>query len=227
MEERWENEAVRRRALALPLLYFCFYMLGFLLLEEHVHPRYWISSDLDAYIPFCAAFLIPYLAWFPMVVGMYAYFYRRDPESYLSLCRGMVVGLTICLALYAIFPNGQLLRRPIQGEDLLSQLVRLLRRMDTPTNVCPSIHVFVTVTVALTAGRSRAMARQRLLRGALMVLWVLICLSTVFLKQHSVVDVALGAALALVLDLIQRQRRPESWFLFRLLQPRDRRTALD
>ena len=63
------------------------------------------------------------------------------------------------------------------------------------------------------------MARQRLLRGALMVLCVLICLSTVFLKQHSVVDVALGAALALVLDLILRQRRPESWFLFASSSP--------
>ena len=74
---------------------------------------------------------------------------------------------------------------------------------------------------------ARAMARQRLLRGALMVLCVLICMSTVFLKQHSIVDVALGTALGLGLDLLLRQRRPESWLLFRLLQPRKGRTALD
>ena len=74
---------------------------------------------------------------------------------------------------------------------------------------------------------ARAMARQRLLRGALMILSVLICMSTVFLKQHSIVDVALGAALALALDLLLRQRHPESWLLFRLLRPRNSRTALD
>ena len=130
-------------------------------------------------------------------------------------------------AIYAVFPNGQLLRRPIVGDDLFSEMVRLLRKTDTPTNVCPSIHVFVTVTVALAAARSRAMARQRLLKGALMVLCVLICMSTVFLKQHSIVDVALGTALGLGLDLLLRQRRPESWLLFRLLQPRKGRTALD
>ena len=60
-----------------------------------------------------------------------------------------------------------------------------------------------------------------------MILSVLICMSTVFLKQHSIVDVALGAALALALDLLLRQRHPESWLLFRLLRPRNSRTALD
>ena len=227
MEVRWENEQLRRRMLALPVFYFFLYMLCFILLEEYVHPRYWISSDLDAHIPFCAPFILPYLAWFPMVAGMFWYFYKKDPESYLYLCRGMLLGLTICLAIYAVFPNGQLLRRPIVGDDLFSEMVRLLRKTDTPTNVCPSIHVFVTVTVALAAARSRAMARQRLLKGAPTVLCVLICMSTVFLKQHSIVDVALGTALGLGLDLLLRQRRPESWLLFRLIQPRKGRTALD
>ena len=227
MDAPWENEQTRRRMLALPIFYFFLYMVCFFLLEEYVHPRYWISSGLDAYIPFCAAFILPYLAWFPMVAGMFWYFYKKDPESYLYLCRGMLLGLTICLAIYAVFPNGQLLRRPIVGDDLFSEMVRLLRKTDTPTNVCPSIHVFVTVTVALEAARSQAMARQPLLRGALMALCVLICMSTVFLKQHSIVDVALGAALSLGLDFLLRQRRPESWLLFRLLQPRKGRAALD
>ena len=58
----WDDERVRRRMLAVPILYFMFYMICFVLLESYVRPRYWIASDLDAYIPFCAAFLIPYVA---------------------------------------------------------------------------------------------------------------------------------------------------------------------
>ena len=38
-----------------------------------------------------------------------------------------------------------------------------------------------------------------------MVLSLLICLSTVFLKQHSVVDVVCGAALAVGLDAVLRR----------------------
>ena len=106
MVPNWGDEGTRRRMLVVPVLYFLFYMICFVLLEEYVRPKYWIASDLDAYIPFCAAFLIPYLAWFLLVPGMCWYFYRRDPEQYLYLCRMIIVGLTICLALYAIFPNG-------------------------------------------------------------------------------------------------------------------------
>lgn len=205
MESFWEDERTRRRMLAVPVVYFVLYMICFLLLEEYVHPKYWISSDLDAYIPFCEVFIIPYVAWFPLVPGMFWYFYKKDPESYLYLCRAILLGLTICLAIYAVFPNGQLLRRPIQGDNLLCRLVKLLRTTDTPTNVCPSIHVFVSVTVALAAARSRTLADQMRRKAALTVLVVLICMATVFLKQHSIVDVACGVALSLVLDVCVRK----------------------
>ena len=207
MEQSWGDERTRRRMLAVPIVYFFLYMICFTLLEEYVHPKYWISSALDAYIPFCEAFLIPYVAWFPLVPGVFWYCYKRDPDSYSYLCRTILLGLTICLAIYAIFPNGQLLRQPVPHHNILSELVVLLRKTDTPTNVCPSIHVFVSVTVAMAVARSRAMAAQPRRRAALIVLCGLICMSTVFLKQHSIVDVICGAALSLVLDILVRKSR--------------------
>ena len=225
MEQYWRDERTRRRMLAVPIIYFAFYMICFMLLEEYVRPKFWISSDLDAYIPFCAAFLIPYLAWFPLVPGMFWYFYKHEPESFLHVRRMAIIGLTICLAIYALFPNGQLLRRPIVGDDILSQLVILLRKTDTPTNVCPSIHVFMTVNVALAGLRSRAMGTQRSRQAALLVLSVLICLSTVFLKQHSVVDLVCGAALGVGLDMVLR-RSSVGMGLFRAVAAR-KNTAME
>ena len=197
MEQYWSDERTRRRMLAVPIVYFVFYVVCFMLLEEYVRPKFWISSDLDAYIPFCAAFLIPYLAWFPLVPGMFWYFYKREPESFIHLSRMTIIGLTICLAIYALFPNGQLLRRPIVGDDILSQLVILLRKTDTPTNVCPSIHVLGAVAVLATAWHARGLSTPAW-RGALTVLTVLICLSTVFLKQHSALDVAAALPLCAI-----------------------------
>lgn len=205
MENAEEQIRLGRRMLAVPVIYFFFYMGCFLLLEKFVQPRYWISSSLDAYIPFFEGFLIPYMLWFPLVPWILFYFWRKDMESYLHLCRVMLTGLTLCLLLYAILPNGQLLRRPLARDNILCKAVEFIRMTDTPTNVCPSIHVFISVSIALAVARANSFRTHCRARIGIILLTVLICMSTVFLKQHSIIDVACGTALSLTLDTLDRK----------------------
>ncbi len=88
------------------------------------------------------------------------------------------------------------------GSDIFARLVRAIYRSDTPMNVCPSIHVFNSVTLLLAYYRSRIFdaPRRRWMRPAAMVLCMSITLSTMLLKQHSVIDVVFGLLLALLLD---------------------------
>ena len=78
----------------------------------------------------------------------------------------------------------------------------MIYRSDTPMNVCPSIHVFNSVTLMLAYYRSAVFdaPRRRWMRPAAMVLCVSITMSTMLLKQHSVIDVVFGLLLALALD---------------------------
>lgn len=219
MEQTLTPRQTQLRMLAVPVGYFFVYMLCFVLLESLVRPKYWISSSLDAYIPFCEGFIIPYLLWFPLIPTMFLYFLKRDPESYVYLCRTVLTGLTVCLILYALFPNGQLLRRPLPRDNILCQLVALLRKSDTPTNVCPSIHAFVSVTIGIAVSRAASLRAHPGIRRGLWTLVVLICMATVFLKQHSIVDVACGVALSLSMDLLVRRWRP-GLGLLRLVLPK-------
>ena len=58
--------------------------------------------------------------------------------------------MTMALLFYAIVPNGLALRpRYVPGNDIFAKAVRSLYRTDTPMNVCPSIHVFNSVTLML------------------------------------------------------------------------------
>ena len=88
-----------------------------------------------------------------------------------------------------------------------------LYRTDTPMNVCPSIHVFNSVTLMLAYYRTRCFDAPRLrwMRPAAAVLCVSIALSTMLLKQHSVIDVVFGMLLAFALDAIatEVQRNPQ------------------
>jgi len=90
----------------------------------------------------------------------------------------------------------------VYGSDFFARTVRRLYDTDTATNVCPSIHVFNSVTLMMAYYRSRIFdePRRRWMRPAAAVLCVSIIASTVLLKQHSCIDVVLGILLALVLD---------------------------
>lgn len=179
--------------------YFVIYILCFFTLERVTEPRFIVHSRLDDLIPFCEWGIVPYVCWYLLVPGMLFYYLWKDKEDYLRLCFLMYVGMTICLVLYFLVPTGLDLRQPIPRDNLLCRAVTLLRRVDTPTNVCPSIHVSSTVAIAIVALRSRLFAGRRALKAALLAFCLLVCAGTLVIQQHSVWDVAAGAALSLLL----------------------------
>ena len=123
------------------------------------------------------------------------------------------------LPYFVILPTGLDLRPYyVPGTDLFARAVRMLYRTDTATNVCPSIHVFNSVTLMLAYHRCRLFEepRRRWMRPAADVLCFSIVCSTMLLKQHSCIDVVLGALLALVLDALfnraaERSEQPQIW----------------
>lgn len=180
----------------IPLCYFgLFYLPGFFLLERIVEPRYLIHCFLDDWIPFCEYFLIPYALWFPLLAGAQIYFLLKSDRDFLRLCFLMFTGMTICLVIYLLLPNGLDLRPELTRDNLFCQVVHLIHAVDTPTNVCPSIHVSSTSAIHWVIWKSPLLRDRPWVRWGSGVLTLLICLSTVFLKQHSVVDVLCGLLL--------------------------------
>ena len=80
--------------------------------------------------------------------------------------------------------------------------MRFLRSVDPPNNVCPSIHVSSTVAVHLTICHAASERNKKPIRTLSWIVTILICLSTMFIKQHSLVDVLCGWILSLILDEI-------------------------
>ena len=172
------------------ILYVPVYLLWFFGLEQ-MEPEHLfiVSNPLDQWIPFCEYFIVPYLLWFPYMLGGVLYFYIKERESFFPMVYSLMTGLTICLIIYTVWPNGQELRlAEYPNQNLFTELVRMLQEFDTPTNVCPSIHVFATVAVQIALCKSPFVYRHKTVYFSLLVLAVLICLSTVFLKQHSATD---------------------------------------
>lgn len=179
--------------------YFAFYLLSFFALERITEPRFIVHCPLDDLIPFCEWGIIPYCSWYLLLVGGPVFFLFKDRGDYLRLCFIMFVGMTICLALYVVLPTGLDLRQPIPRDNLLCKAVELLRTIDTPTNVCPSIHISSTVAVGIVTVRSKLLARRRWVKVLMVAECLAMCWATLVLQQHSVLDVAAGAALSFAL----------------------------
>lgn len=74
-------------------------------------------------------------------------------------------------------------------------------QFDTNTNVCPSLHVIGSMMVVFAAWNTRRF-RTALWVIAFTVVGVLISISTVFLKQHSILDVFAAIPICVITYLL-------------------------
>ncbi len=179
-------------------LYGFIYMPWFRWLENRAVRHYYIiHSPLDNYIPFVEYFIIPYYLWFPFMIGGVLYFFFTDKKGFYRLVAFLITGMTAFLVISTVFPNGLDLRpAAVLGDNIFVDMVKFLYKVDTPTNVLPSIHVFNSIGIAIAVCQSEELKKHRNIQWMCTALAGLIILSTMFLKQHSVTDVAAAFALA-------------------------------
>lgn len=159
---------------------------------EEYHVMY---CALDEYIPFCEWFLIPYLFWFVFLVGMHVYTLLYDVPAFRRMMYFIILTYSAALIIFFIFPNTQHLRpEEFPRDNALTRFLREFYRFDTNTNVCPSLHVVGSLAVLFASWDTRRFAAPGW-RAFFLAAAVLISVSTVFLKQHSVVDLLVALPL--------------------------------
>lgn len=174
-----------------PLYGFMFLAVERLIPREYYTPVYCAIDDL---IPFNELFIIPYWAWFVFLVGMIVYLGVFDVENFKSYMYFIIISYSVTIMIYLIWPTCQELRPEITRDNIFARAVEGLYGFDTNTNVCPSIHVLGMAAAFFGGWYAKGM--QGL---AWKIFWlvslVLVSLSTVFLKQHSIIDVAVAVLL--------------------------------
>lgn len=192
--------AVKRFFLERPYLLLLYWPVFFLLFElsetgaftTHYHT---VQSVLDNYIPFCSPFVIPYIAWFFFVGGMTVYTYLFEKKLFVRYMTFVAITYSVGLAAFFLFPTVQHLRPTVfTNPDIFDRLVIGLYSSDSNTGVCPSLHVTGQLAVLFAAFHSNRF-RSIAWRCFFVVSSVLVCASTVLIKQHSILDVLAGILL--------------------------------
>lgn len=135
-----------------------------------------------------------------MALG-FAYFVFIDQEGFKRTGFYLFTGMMISLLIYMIFPNDQDLRVELNNENVFQILVSFIYSIDSPTNVCPSIHVYNSIMMTVSLMKSENLINYKILLFFVVVLAGLICISTVLIKQHTFIDIIAAIMLAGIIYL--------------------------
>ena len=164
-----------------------------MLMEQSDVKIHMIHSLADDKIPFCPYFIIPYVLWYFFLIGTVIYFavFCPSKKEYYQYLGTLGVGMTLFLLISYVYPNGQHLRPDLgsTGGGVFISVIRFLYKIDTPTNIFPSMHVFNATASCIALYQNERCRKNKLFTVSQIILTISIVLSTMFLKQHSVADV--------------------------------------
>ncbi len=177
------------RHLKLLLGWVAYFILYFL--TENLIPLekcHVIHCGLDDLIPFNEVFVIPYVLWYLLVAGSLLYFLLYDIDSFRRLSVFIMITQAVAMTVYILYPSRQELRPEVfPRENVFTWALSIIYSFDTPSGILPSLHVAYSLGIASVWCKKKEAGL--LWKLAVVTLVILICLSTAFIKQHSVLDI--------------------------------------
>lgn len=184
----WTLEHPLLEQIAFWLVYLGLFRLAEVLITE---PVWIVHCFLDDLIPFWKYALPGYCLWFAAIVyTIIRFLFAGCRKDYLHFILALQSSSLAVLLFYFLVPNGLALRpAAVEGNDLFAITIRALWAVDSPCNVCPSLHVLIALIIDLSWQDSSFLQDRPGTRVLVHVLDACIIASTVLLKQHSVIDV--------------------------------------
>ncbi len=158
-----------------------------------------VGNVIDTKIPFVPAFFIPYCIWYLMIFIIPYYLYCKDKDKFIKYTMAYILCSMIGNIVFISYPS-TVARPTVTGTDIFSLIAKFIYWIDTPTNCFPSLHCAISMLFILYTCESKN--TNIITKISVCIISILIMLSTLFTKQHVVVDFISGDMLALIVYLI-------------------------
>lgn len=181
------------------VVYFLFYYV-----TENFIPAsscHLIHSALDDRIPFNEYFFIPYCFWYFLIVLSLGYFALYNVENFRNLQTYIIITQVVAMTVYILYPSVQDLRPTAFARDnFFTRLAAFIYAFDTPTGVCPSLHVAYSLGIGSCWLKEKSAGK--LWKAFVVFSVVMISVSTAVVKQHSVIDIFAALPLGLLAETL-------------------------
>ncbi|MBE6064636.1 phosphatase PAP2 family protein [Clostridium sporogenes] len=171
------------------------------LLNNNNRGVFQLVTSIDNTIPFIKEFIIPYILWYPFIALSLLFICLKDLKVYYRTLITLNLCLLSCYLIYYFFQT-TVPRPAIYGNDIFSFLTLLVYKFDKPFNCFPSIHV---VTSYLMIKGINSIDCSKKIRHLVIFMSILIIVSTLFIKQHVILDVISAILLGdIIFDFISK-----------------------
>lgn len=179
------------------IVYFLLYFLTENLIPvERCHV---VHGFLDDRIPFREEFVIIYVGWYLLVIGALAYTFFYDVERFRRLQIYLMITQALACVCYIVWPSMQDLRPAVfPRENAFTWILRVIYAFDTPTGVCPSLHVAYSLGIASVANKDSELAGW--VKLCVTIFAGMVCAAVCFVKQHSAIDVLAALPVCLIAE---------------------------
>lgn len=189
--QEWIPKHARGLLLLVVVYNFSVYYMSRVIAGNKHH--YDFSLEFDGRIPLVPWTIIIYWGCYLFWIANYilcSRFSKKQAERFLI---ADIIGKTVCLFFYIFIPT-TMSRPQVMGQDLFSWLIRMLYTVDAADNLFPSIHCFVSWMCYIGMRGDQRYGRKYRLFSLFFA--IAVCISTLTTRQHVLVDVIAGVALA-------------------------------
>ena len=187
------------------LLFYPMHPLWYFLIQKSAAKPHNIHSFIDDIVVYNEWFALAYVFWYVfMFGGLLLLLAWAERSIFLRTIMLLYTGIAISLVIQAAY-HSTIDYRPaaetLTGHPFATQVVKMIYDFDKPFNVFPSIHCFGSLALMMGFWHTK-MPLKYPLRVLISVIAVTICLSTMFIKQHSSLDFLAAIIITVVLYLV-------------------------
>lgn len=147
---------------------------------------YPVGSALDSKIPYISGFIYLYVSWFILIFLIPYMISRYDKESFFKHMTALALSLFITLIIYIAFPT--IMERYVITTDTFNdRIVRAVYAKGSVLCCAPSLHILLATLFVFPVFRNDAI--PDLFKIFTYTMSLGITLSTVFVKQHVLIDI--------------------------------------
>lgn len=159
-----------------------------------------ISLPIDGKIPFIQEFIYIYMIWYPFLIVSYFFLFKYNKDKYIRSIITICLSLPVLYLCFILYPTT--VSRPVVDSynSITTFITYTVFKVDTPVNCFPSGHCLLCFILLFSVLFDEKLTKC--FRVICIFINILIIISTLFTKQHVIIDVIGAFVLAFIMYYI-------------------------